>query len=60
MADAAKLHVRDSKFGAHVSVSKNYFIEDAAPDTRYYGHVVRILSNDDIRVKWVISITHSF
>ena len=61
MADAAKLHVRDSKFkvGAHVSVSKNYFIEDAAPDARYYGHVVRILSNDDIRVKWVIDNTQS-
>ena len=61
MADAAKLHVRDSKFkvGAHAYVSKNYFIEDAAPHARYYGHLVRILSNDDIRVKWVIDNTQS-
>ena len=62
MADAAKLHVRENKFkvGAHVSVSRQYFIEDASDsDARFYGHVVRVLSNDDVRVKWVIDGTQS-
>ena len=62
MADAAKLHVRENKFnvGAHVSVSRQYFIEDASDsDARFYGNVVRVLSNDDARVKWVIDGTQS-
>ena len=60
MADAAKFHVRENKFnvGAHVSVSRQYFIEDASDsDARFYGNVVRVLSNDDVRVKWVIDGT---
>ena len=62
MAHAAKLHVCENKFkvGAHVSVSRQYFIEDASdPEARFYGHVVRVLSGDDVRVKWVIDGTQS-
>ena len=62
MADAAKLHVRENKFkfGTCVSVSRQYFVEDASnSDPRFYGHVVRVLNNDDIRVKWIIDGTNS-
>ena len=62
MAELVKIRKRTNKFkiGTHVSVLKTYFVLEAnSTEPCFYGEVVKLLDNRDVRVRWDIDQTHS-
>ena len=62
MAKLVKIRKRIRKFktGIHVSVPRTYFILEAnSTEPCFYGEVVKVLDNGDVRVRWDIDQTHS-
>ena len=62
MAELVKIRKRTCKFkfGTHVSVPKSYIVLEAnSTEPRFYGEVVKVLDNGDVRVRWDIDQTHS-
>ena len=62
MAELVKIRKRTCKFkfGTHVSVPKTYIVLEAnSTEPRFYGEVVKVLDNGDVRVRWDIDQTHS-
>ena len=61
MADAAKRHVRQAKVKVKtkVYVHKTFFYSDADPNEKFYGEVVKVLPNGNLKIKWDIDNTYS-
>ena len=61
MADAAKRHVRQAKVKVKtkVYVHKTFFYSDADPNEKFYVEIVKVLANDNLKIKWDIDNTYS-
>ena len=61
MAEAAKRHLRECKLktGTRVFVDKSFFCSDTNVSEKIYGVIIKVLPNDNIRVKSDVDNTHS-
>ena len=61
MADADKHHIRqaEGKVKTKVYVHKTFFYSDADPNEKFYGEIVKVLPNDNLKIKWDIDNTYS-
>ena len=60
MAEAAKHHLRECKpkAGTRVYADKTFY-SDANASEKFWGVIMKVLPNDNIKVKWDVDITHS-
>ena len=61
MADAAKRYLRDSKVkvGTRVFVNRAFFYSDGNANEVFFGEIMKVLPNENLRVKWDIDNTQS-